>query len=679
MRTISSQWNAKITDGVTKQECLLINGKNTSYPTGMLSAIDGDFTSDGVTIEQTGCDTDDLRFGNVGSAQISFSLINERGWMLADFPWDMMTCYIGPLMSEKSVLRDFGATAYIETNNATYYAYGNELYKFEQSEELIYTGSAETVFTGLLNYGGYLIALGEGECICYNYSTGTISAVNPNRMLAHKLMKGVSYSFDLTGNTGGAAAYVDYTRCIGVQGPDLTEYRMETYRLANCGRFDIRKPDNLQDDVVEINDAHDVLGNLDIDATDLISSITYPTTMKAIAEAAIDLIGDNITIVNPNITQYTASITKSPFGSGSYTVRDILKMIAEALARNIIADGGADAYTDTLRLKFVKAAKDEPALNDETLDWSRIASGTLKIKSYDTDGIKEIVLKKANGSTDVISVSDFASHYSSIYEISNNPFVKSIAPGTPIYTELYSTSLDPNKWVYTPTSLSVIYANPLVELGDKIVVRRAAEASVPKYDVYGRDTGQTELTGFVSFPLMHRTLHWQGFCFADYEATGNAVRYAEKSAQTYQNNVAMDYADSLEVQLNTKINNISDNLGKRENVDDTTGIDVSSEVTTNINSLVLETGHKYIILAHVDFPSNATGRRGIFVSNTSGSDSPLTNGSRVIQNAVNGAATRMQCVFIANLTSTSVLYLNVFQNSGSVLKCASYMDAIRII
>ena len=850
MKTISTAFNNKITDGQTQQECILINQSSGGYPTGMFSALDGDFTSDGVTIEQTFCESEDLRFGNVGSAQISFDVINERQWMLKDFPWGRMTCYIGV----KTESADRGTSfllntpdLYIESNAGAYYTVQRHVY-YDGPGGLftVYEAPEGTTFTGLLAYERYLIAIAPGITVLYNYVTEETTTITPTRHMANKLQKGVCYSFDKVGGSGSGNtnAYMKFTRSTLVDEASGT-WRLDTYTMANCGRFEVTKPDSLLDDVVSVTDAHDILGSLDIDATDMINSLTYPTSLKKIAEAAVAVVDDDVTILNPNMTEYTKNISSSPFGSGAYTVRDVLRKVAEALAKNVICDGGGSAFTNTYRLKFVDACKDTFE-SDESIGWTRIASGTLKIKSYDTGGIKSVRLKKANGTVQTVQVSSFVAHYTDIYEISDNPLIKDVDQGTVVYDALYSYGLDATPWKYTPTALTVICANPLVEMGDRIEVATAESNTSPEYDVYGRATGGTSVNIPVYFPLMYRSLHWQGFCFADYQATGNAHRLVDKDSQAYQSSIAMDYTDSV---ADTVLSSVStdfvanvdngivnmvpaiyqsemggtsqvingvtwtvhsdgrittsgtatggnsvfyltgytpsdivppipldptkkytlsggmiggssstfrigvratatgatpssssgnvyydegsdvtiptgrayaavycivydgasaagltfypqleagdtahpfesthlgifafrDNIGKRSTSDEATGVSVPTGTVTNLNSIAIETGHTYVITAHIDYPSNATGRRGLYVSTTSASTSAVNKGAQMTTAAVNGAATRMTCTFIIRSSSITTLYLNGYQNSGGSLTVTSYLDVLRII
>ena len=692
MRSATSLFNTLITDGSTTQDCILINCRKDTYPTGMFSALDGDFTSDGVTIEETECETDDISFGNACSSQISFSLINERGWMLADFPWGRMSCLIA-VKHPMGSTNKFPSEEYATVSNATafvrnyiasrdYYAINNKLYKRDYTRaydpdldrivvtpgtaSLIYTASSGTVFTGLLEYDDYLIAIGAGVCVVYDRDAGSASTFTPNRHLANKLMIGTSYSFYSFG-----PQYKYYMRCTP-QGNG--KYLCENFVAVNMGKYEIERPDLMLNDVVEVNDAPNVLANLDVDATNFLNSITYPTTMKAIAEAAVAYADADATISSPNISEYTASIASSPFGSGSYTVRDILKRISEAIGRNVVADGG-DSGTSTVRLKYAVACN-APGDYVESIDWSRIASGSLKIKSYMTRQIKTLLLKKQDGTIVERNVGSLVA--SGIYEISNNPFVQSL-PYDGVLVESFPTAPTNNPWMYYPASLTVIYANPLVELGDTIRVESAEEQYTPQYDVYGRPTGLQEYHAPIYIPLMHRTLHWQGYCFADYEANGNAVRYANTDTQAYQSNVAMDYADSLEDMLSTRIFNIEDNLGVRETAADATGVDVPSGTATNVNSIAIDTGHTYIVTAHLNFPSNSTGVRGLYVASTSGSTTAVNGGGRIVLSAADGEATRMTCTFVMRTTSITTLYLTAYQTSGSTLNVTSYMDVLRII
>ena len=122
-------------------------------------------------------------------------------------------------------------------------------------------------------------------------------------------------------------------------------------------------------------------------------------------------------------------------------------------------------------------------------------------------------------------------------------------------------------------------------------------------------------------------------------------------------------------------------VGQTTTSDNTTGSYVSSGSPTSINSLSLSGNHTYIITAHLDYPSNSTGRRALYVTtSSSGSMTPVNHAAKLIQTAVEYESTSMTCTFSYTTGQFPVtLYLTAYQNSGSALTVPSYMEAVCII
>ena len=121
-------------------------------------------------------------------------------------------------------------------------------------------------------------------------------------------------------------------------------------------------------------------------------------------------------------------------------------------------------------------------------------------------------------------------------------------------------------------------------------------------------------------------------------------------------------------------------VGKRSVSDNTTGAYVITDTSTSVNSLNLEGKHTYVIIAHIDYPTNANGRRGLFVSKTSDSTTPVNKAAQIIQQAASGAYTRMTCSFAYTTGQyPETLYLTAFQTSGTGMMVPSFMEAVCII
>ncbi|MBR2683641.1 MAG: hypothetical protein IKE22_10305, partial [Atopobiaceae bacterium] len=122
-------------------------------------------------------------------------------------------------------------------------------------------------------------------------------------------------------------------------------------------------------------------------------------------------------------------------------------------------------------------------------------------------------------------------------------------------------------------------------------------------------------------------------------------------------------------------------LGTLLTDDVSTAVSVASGTWTTIGSVTLDPGLWLIEFTGV-FTSNATGRRAIAVSNTANSAGNASEQRQgfVSANATNGTGTGLSGsrIFINQTSSSYVLRLNVYQNSGSALNVTGCIRAMRI-
>ena len=74
----------------------------------------------------------------------------------------------------------------------------------------------------------------------------------------------------------------------------------------------------------------------------------------------------------------------------------------------------------------------------------------------------------------------------------------------------------------------------------------------------------------------------------------------------------------------------------------------------------------YLFFVDVNFPSSTTGRRGVYLS-WSNTGSAIDRYSQTNVAPVNGDTTRVLFSVVQNITSTSTVYLRVWQNSGNTM------------
>ncbi len=110
-----------------------------------------------------------------------------------------------------------------------------------------------------------------------------------------------------------------------------------------------------------------------------------------------------------------------------------------------------------------------------------------------------------------------------------------------------------------------------------------------------------------------------------------------------------------------KVNSHSSEIGTIKTASLTSAKNCNTSTNTMICSISLEAG-TWIIIGSGRFPANSTGFRHINISTTSGDD-----GVHIQTPAVSGAVTQLITTSVVNPTSTTIYYLNGYQNSGSTL------------
>lgn len=518
----SSDFKTNIQDGESRQDFMLVGVEKGEPISGFFSALDGDFSYNGITLEQDICQSEDLKFGGTPAGSLSFELMNQNR-VLSDFPWGKMVAYSGVKVAEGTISPVSNALCYIYFNSSTYTGRSDGVYK---GTSKIYSSSAP--ITGLIgdSFGSRVIALGEGVCVSIDMSNNA-TALTPHRLLARKLMSGygmVFNSYTANASNGQVLRTIRY---------DVEKKTSETYEYVNLGMYVIERPDSLQNSVVTINDANNILSLLDVDAASFLDGITYPTTIGSFASALLNDL--NIDVVAPS-SGWSTSIPSNPFGNASYTKRDLLGFIAECLGCVIAFDGcykpSSSYVLSPCVLKFVPPCGSSSV---ETVTWGNVKEQTLSVKEYTTPPISKVQLKTPDGSTIESSITRDASD-DGIYQISGNPMMSSIP------TQV-TTAAALSSFAFQPTSCDVILADPSVEMGDIVTVKTAENDTEEEYDVYGRPTGQTVTNDPAVIPLMSRTLHWQGTTSATYQATGQKARKVDKSAPVYTSASANRYSE----------------------------------------------------------------------------------------------------------------------------------------
>ena len=596
MKNQSDAFHEYATDGETLQDFLLISN-DAGIPT-YISANDGDLTTDGITIEQAYCETEDLTFGHAPADKADFTLVNRNG-SLSDFPWGEMSAFIAVKVSDSDYHGDDGKIpedaicAVIfqrldlnqEQNAVKFYAMEDGLYRLEYdgtettTTRVIRTQQQSLWFTSIvLNRFGspYLVATGDGVCYRVNLNEqgevrGTTS-ITPNRHMAQKMLSGNSVSFTFEGTTP-----IRRYMYVFKKGSD---FPFAKYELCNQGVFNVNKPDSLQNMTVRIQDAMSVITAFDVDASDFLGSVTYPITYADFLTALCAYVGfgvDGYSIAGGTYIE-NEIISSNPFVSdGSYSLRQILAWTAELFAGVAVVERSPETEANVIAIK-----KYGYNVYNSTFVFhaESIENGSLTYKDYDTEYINTLRLKKTSGDTLDIVLSESSG---TIYQVNGNPIADAselnVATGGAVSGGLVDMYLElrGDFGGYRPFSAAIVDADPSLEMCDYAQVFVIESNTVPKYDIYGREIPNEfeDASWFVS-PILKRTLRWAGRCFISISADGNKIREIDTTSQPYTNSYAVQYTNKAIAGLN----NCYQATGSASSVSITSGTITQIELTT---------------------------------------------------------------------------------------------------
>lgn len=542
-------------NGTAEQDFILVRRDMANGTIGWFSAVDGDFTSDGVTINQAACEDDNLTFGGVMVDTISFSLINspidgtsER--ILGNFNWGDMQAYVGVKIAT-ALLGDSDRNCSIRLGTSTYYGMNDGFYRYYNGTQTKIISTSQPVISIMYEepWGQIYVSCGTAF---YKYDVGSQSytEITPYSWhLIRKMKAGLGFVMRLP--TTATEPHLTVTR------RNENTHEETVYQYVTLGTYIIDKPKHLQNPVVEIDGAFNILHKLDKDASSALArAFIHYDPMIANSDQITLLQLLNSLIYGTGITYngkcpantegWTQIVKKSDLG-GSYTIRILIGYIAERIGCTAVLRY-SDSWVTEPELAFIRAAQNKSNYV-ETIDLNRIVSDSLDISSEDTPYISTLVLHKIDGGIQRIGIMSMSGTPGD-YEIAGNPFID-----TPISTDLYN-ALSSNGFVYRPMSFTVINADPCVEVCDPVRVQYYTNATVPVIDDYGNPTSTTKTLTPLVIPLMRRVLRWQGTLMADYEASGEGERYAERTGNVYKESPVRQYTNIKVNDLQGKVDNL---------------------------------------------------------------------------------------------------------------------------
>ena len=106
-------------------------------------------------------------------------------------------------------------------------------------------------------------------------------------------------------------------------------------------------------------------------------------------------------------------------------------------------------------------------------------------------------------------------------------------------------------------------------------------------------------------------------------------------------------------------------------------VNVANAVDTTIGDTGVQSAGIYLVIVHVSFASNTSGRRRAWIS-SSNTGQEIDRYSQVVISPASGAATQMTFTVQQTITANTTWYLRVYQNSGGTLAVGGGIRVVKI-
>ena len=550
--------------------------EDTSPPSAYLSAMDGDFTTDGATFTHSAGESEDITIGNAISQVMSGTLLNPDGLLDGLAFSKNVKAFIGVETATEAATIPEGASAYVEfaplgSTVHSHYAIGSVAYA--DGDVIRDMGEEITSISALPYLAGHIYFwTASGACLYFDETEGYVPPAGSTYTYATDPRWHYVADISTTGwgdfmqgkyaNTP-QSLLMDGTRKYFVAGSKPTIYTWDvengtktTWQYVPMGIFDMS--------AVSVSgfaytfEAYDRMILLDADATEWLNTArsTFP---------------ESGTIEDFVMALETAAGLPSAYWAGSdsinydvhastiisflclwntpVTYRQIIEWVAEFCGVNarISRFGYLEFY------KMSTSGDQPPTITPDV-----IVGQSREVSRYTIPQITKLVWYDTIGNP-IESGTDGAT-----YTVTGNPLPDYALTATAqtLIDNIMNRNLSAIP-AYNAASLTDACADPRVDIGDILTVMRT--------------DGTTYLV-----PLMQYTLTWRGNCVAEYTATGNQTREAlpgtaqdavlaqkladekvDKAGDTMTGDLVHDYGG-------TKKSTISDDLQRVENASDST-------------------------------------------------------------------------------------------------------------
>lgn len=451
-----------------------------------LSALDGDLTTDGLSISTQTGEATDITIGNAPSAVLNATMLNPNG-LMETLTWGDGAVYIGAQTASAAADTYASLPCHVYVNSIHY---GINSSGNARRGSTTYTLGGTPLAVIANSTGTDVLFVTDTKIGRYNGSFSIITSPTdyPWAFFMAAKFTDTDEPIGIALNANGCPAVFN----------NVKANTKTTYDYVPMGIFDFSNVDAFGS--VFTVEAYDKMTVFDADATDWINNLSF-TGGKTVPQIIDALIANKFGmgyVIDANAVN-TSSIVWStnPVTSYSVTYRQLLKWLAEGMACNVRIGRTGVVEFYCLNSTSVGTVTPDTIVNGSRTKYRYAVPAITHVVCYNTLGAGY----KSTGTVPPGGVE-------SDYYIVGNPFIDPSGSLAPINNIRYRVD---DILAYYPTTINVACSDPHIDTGDFITVE-------------DRENGTTYLV-----PIMHQTLYWSGMCKAEFSATGNQVRAIPES------------------------------------------------------------------------------------------------------------------------------------------------------
>ena len=453
-----------------------------------LSAKDGDFTTDPVTITSETGEGEDISIGNAPAKVLTATMLNPDGAMDA-LTWGDGTVYIGCET----------ATATADTYNSypVHILAGSVHYGINSSgnarrNSTNYTLGGTPVAVISNSAGNDVLFITDTKIGRYNGSFSTITTPTAEQAYLAAKMRAMPYS---------VGVLLDANGCPSVYN-SVEKNTKQTFGYVPMGLFDFSNVDAYG--ITFGVEAYDKMTVFDADATAWWNAIDFDNggsgrRLDWLADELCQHYGFSSPTVSNDAVNGGVVWTANPITSYAVTGRDLLKWLGEAMGCNVRMGrtGGVELWTFPLEI----LSPPTPVTPVATITPDTIISNTRVKGKAEIPKLNQVQCYNVLGAGYEYHTGTPGT-YTPLYIVAN-PFIDPSGGGSELSNIYGVVSRIP---AFYPTTISVACGDPRWDAGDFVCITTTDGS--PQFNI----------------PIMHETLAWNGTCVTYLAATGKQVR-----------------------------------------------------------------------------------------------------------------------------------------------------------